>query len=592
MVGDLVAAALAPFSGIISGVLGLWILVCALAWMVGGRRSVERLNASVVGGALGLVGGILAAALGAVAGLLRGVVVAGAPVALSAVLGFARPRRVADPTGTPLVGRVAADPGRVAGLEALGPGNHMTPAGVVPGVHMVTVAMSDAGKGQTIVNYQIQHQLTRTAQNLIVIDAKASAPLTAVARAYLGPKDRLYVYSMHSRDLASSSLRLFADPERLADVAYMLCDESGLQDSHWNDKAAELIEAVARALTALRWQAERAAARFGGGAEAAGPGEEEITASLNEVHDHVIDREKLAELRRLSPLVDNVADNEKEWGYIRSTAARRLKPLAARGLRRVFAAGEDTEQPDFGPSPDGGRAVVIVRPDPKSAQRLGRYVSAVLDVLYRLAAEGGDAGGPGTKVIVDEAASYMRIANLGEYLDLGRESGVQLHYVLQSATQLAARLKDRDQAEHLIGSTEVKAVGATGDPKTAQTISRLSGRSTVHYRGPVRKGHILGDWREKEKPNVTEEEILAQKKGEWTVQYAGDALRLVRVGKEHYHYRQAAGPREHEIRGVVEGDHRAPGLLREHGQDSEKEQGDGAEPPEAPPPDDEPELDW
>lgn len=591
MVGDLVGAALSPFSGFIAGALALWIMVCALVGMFGGKRSVERLNARVVGGVLGLFGGVLVAALGALAGLLRFLVVAFVPVALAAVLGAVRPRRVADPTRTPLVERVGADPARVPGLNSLGPGNHATPAGVVPGVHMVTVAMSDAGKGQTIVNYQIQHQLTRTAQNLIVIDAKASAPLTAVVKAYLRPADRLYVYTMHSRDEESSSLRLFADPERLADVAYMLCDEAGLQDSHWNDKAAELIEAVARALTGLRYQAEMAAAALVGEAAAAGPGEEEITASLNEVHDHVADREKLAELRRVSPLVDNVADNEKEWGYIRSTAARRLKPLAVRGLRRVFAAGEDTEQPDFGPSADGGRTVVIVRPDPKSAQRLGRYVSAVLDVLYRLAAEGGDAGGAGTKVVVDEAASYMRIANLGEYLDLGRESGVQLHYVLQSATQLAARLKDRDQAEHLIGSTEVKAVGATGDPRTAQTISRLSGRSTVHYRGPVRKGHVLGDWREKEKANVTEEEILAQRKGEWTVQYAGDALRLVRVGKEHYHFTQTAEPKEHEIRGVVEGDHRAPGLLRSPGRDSEKED-DGPEPPESGPPDDEPELDW
>jgi hypothetical protein len=449
------------------------------------------------------------------------------------------------------------DPARMPGLTDLGHGNHATPAGVRKGVHKVTVGMSGCGKGQTDVNYAIQHHLERSDEHLVVVDAKANAELSKVARAYMRPEDRLYVYSMHSADPESSALRLFADPDRLADVAFMLCDEQGAADNHWNDKASELVEAVARALTALKAQAERAAAELSG---APAGGREAVTASLNDVRDHVADKEKLLELRRVSPTVANVADNEKEWGYIRSTAARRLKPLQSPTLRRVFAAGGETEQPDFGPSPDGGRTVVVVRPDPKTAKRLTRYVYAVLDVLYRLAAAGGEAGGPGTKVVVDEAASYVRLDNLGEYLDLGRGSRVQLHYVLQSVKQLVARLGPHE-AEHVVSSTEIKILGATSDAQTAAFVSRISGRSMVHYRGPRRDGEFLGEWRETERPTVTEGEITSQTEGEWTVQHGGAVIEKAKVERRHYHHVRALEPKEHGTRGVAAGDHSAPPLL-------------------------------
>lgn len=439
--------------------------------------------------------------------------------------------RVRNPD-RPVSGRRRVNPTRMPGVERLRNGLHYTAGGVVEAVHKLVVAMSGAGKNQADLNYELQHQLLYSDEHLILTDPKAKAPLSQIVRAYARPEDRIFVYSFHPRDPHSSALRLFRDPGELADLAYMLTDEPNDKDSHWNGKAGDLIAAVATALT-----------------EEDGAGGE-ITATLNAVRDVIADRVRLEEMRDASAVVSNVADIEKEWGSIRSTATRRLEALSNPVVRRVFAGRPDDPQPDL--SRTNGRDIVIIRPHPRSAKRLARFIYAVLDANYRAAADGGDASGPGTKVLIDEAASYMRLANLAEYLDLGRESKVQVTYVLQGTKQLAAKLGEKE-AEAIISSTEVKVVGKTDDGETATMISELSAPMTVHYRRPAQSDELRGEWAERERRLIEPFEITSQEEGQFTIQH-GARVTKVAVPATRYHYTQMPAPRRRRLYGVADPD--------------------------------------
>jgi hypothetical protein len=88
------------------------------------------------------------------------------------------------------------------------------------------------------------------------------------------------------------------------------------------------------------------------------------TTTLCDVREVVDDREALKELRKESRRVDNVADEEKEWGYIRSTAARALEPLESARARALFDA-DRVRMPDFtGPR----RQIVFLCPDPGAGE--------------------------------------------------------------------------------------------------------------------------------------------------------------------------------------------------------------------------------
>ena len=469
--------------------------------------------------------------------------------------------KVSDPTSAELVTRRRVDPARPRGIEALGNGNHSTVGGVVGAVHKVIVGQAGSGKNQTDLNYELQHQLEYSAEHLIVIDPKKNAPLTKIVQAYARPGiDRVFSYSFHPADHDSSSLRLFKDPDEAADLAYMLCDEPGEKDSHWNGKAGDLIAAVAQALSWLSQEAELATAEFAGEQRRMEFQDlAEITVTLNEIRDVIVDREKLNQLIDISPLVSNVADESKEWGYIRSTASRRLSALSSMVVRRVFAGGAGTPQPDFART--DGRDIVIIRPHARSAKRLARYIYAVLDANYRHASDGGDAGGPGCKVLVDEAGSYMKLQNLPEYIDLGRESKVRMTYVLQGVRQLKSKL-GTEEAMHTITATEVKVIGATSDSETAEMMSRLSGKSRVHHRKPRQDSEILGQWDDEERPLVAEQEITRQVEGQWTLQH-GPRIWKVEVPENRYHYAQAAEPRpDHPLWGHVDPDtYKVPPIL-------------------------------
>jgi type IV secretory pathway TraG/TraD family ATPase VirD4 len=244
------------------------------------------------------------------------------------------------------------------------------------------------------------------------------------------------------------------------------------------------------------------------------------------------------------PMVENVADEAREWGYIRSTAAKALKPLAYPNARRVFAGGPGVEQPDF--SRTDGRDIVIWRPDWSSAARTYRLITAGLHATIMSAVRGGYAGGPGTTAILDEAGSFMRLSRLGTYLDLARGGKLNMLYVLQSRTQLAAQL-GRDEAERIWAATEAKIVGPTTDLQLARDIAALSGQRRVHYSGPRQHDEILAQRRETTRNAMNETELTGQQEGEFTLVHRGKIVKY-RVPRKFYHHRQAKQPPEERPR--------------------------------------------
>lgn len=437
-------------------------------------------------------------------------------VSLPAIFG---PRRTRNPQSVELVARKRADPSKPAGAEH---GSWPLMGRSYDAVGLAVIGESGSAKGQTIVNQVIRHQLTHGSEHLIILDIKPE--LETIVRQYARPEDRIYLYTSHAAKKKSSALNLFGDIDMAGDVAEMLTRPERSKDPYWAEKAADLLE------TAARHYHHRA----GGGA-----------VSLGLLADVVADRDRLADLRDRDAAVDNVADNTKEWGSIRSNSARALAALKMERVRRMVDPLAKTTQPDFGSW--GGRTIVLLQPSEELADRLAPLMSTMLHVLYLKAAAGGWGGGPGTKFIADEAASFMALERLSRYLEIGRGRKVQTMYVLQSRKQLVDVLGE-DRADRTLAATELQCVGATSDLGTAEFMERLSGPDRVHYRGP-RTPEGRRPWHEHMRPKIQAHEITAQGRGDWTVRHHAE------VGKYHvpegcYYYRQT---------------HPAPQPLRVHG---------------------------
>jgi hypothetical protein len=380
---------------------------------------------------------------------------------------------------------------------------------ILPAVHQGIIAGPGAGKNQAFLNYQIRDAITASSQNLIVVAPKKETEEIVYRYAKRGA--RVFRYTSHPKDEVCSALDLFENDFRVADVANMICDAPNEQ-AHWKEKAEQAIDAI---VTTLRLLGR--------------------PANLPAVRDVVSSREELARMRRISAELDEVADEPKEWSYIRSTVTRVLKPLKLLHIRRVFAARDETARPTFDRR-HGGRDFVILKPRPGASDAEKRLVCAALDVLYRSACDAGENGGAGTRVIVDEAASFMRLERLPEYLELGRGLRTQLTYVLQSTKQLAAVLGN-DEAEQILASTDLLVVGATNDLSTARMIEAASALERVNYWGPRQHDELVPGLRETVRPRITAQEVLAQEKGEWTIK-RGPKIWKVRVPEKHYFYRQ------------------------------------------------------
>lgn len=410
-------------------------------------------------------------------------------VALPSIFG---PPRSRDPQKHQFVKRKTADPMRPGGAEH-GSWPYMGQAW--PAAHFGLAGESRSGKGQGGINHIIRHQLLNSPEHLIINDVKPE--LEGIVKRYARPDDRIFLYTTHANKRKSSALNLFGDLDTVAEMMRVLTRPEDSKEPFWARKAAGGLSETARHLHRQQ----------GGGA-----------VSLGEIYDIVSNRDRLNDLRDRAPAVDNVADNPSEWGSIRSNMLEALEPIGIPRVRRMLDPLPQTTQPYFGPG--APRTIVILQPAEELGGTLEPVIAVMLHVLYHLAAAGGWAGGAGTKVIADEAASFMALHRLPKYLELGAGRKVQLMYVLQSRKQLVDALGD-DTADRVLSGTELQALGATTDTGAADFFERLSGPARVQYRGP-RNPNGDRPWQDHMRPKVQAHEITAQARGDWTVRHHAD----------------------------------------------------------------------
>jgi hypothetical protein len=258
------------------------------------------------------------------------------------------------------------------------------------------ISKAGGGKDETLLGPALYHELKRGSSDVVVMDPKLEQLAAARKSGYLPKGADLYVYGtspgLPAED--TDAFDVFA-LERNLTTARILTEEES-RDSHWQHKAANLLVAVHVALEEETGEA----------------------ATLCDVREVVDDREALKELRRGSRRVDNVADEEKEWGYIRSTAARALEPLESARTRAIFDAGR-MRMPDF-TSPR--RQIVFLCPDPGAGEEEAKLTAAQVEVLVQLGRHAGTRRIQ--KFFVNEAASFTSLTRLPQYVDIGRGEGV------------------------------------------------------------------------------------------------------------------------------------------------------------------------
>lgn len=366
------------------------------------------------------------------------------------------------------------------------------------------ISKAGGGKDETLVGPAFYHELTRGSSDVVIMDPKLEQLEAASEGGYLPRDADLYVYGTSPKLPVgrTDAFDVFC-LERNLTTARILTEEES-RDGHWQHKAADLVVATWAALE-----------------EATGE-----MATLADVREVVDDREALKELRRRNRRVDNVADEKKEWGYIRSTAARALEPLEAARARALFDA-DRVRMPDFA-SPR--RQIVFLCPDPGAGEEEAKLTAAMVEVLVQLGRRTGLERIQ--KFIINEAASFTSLTRLPQYVDIGRGEGVYLLYVLQSWSQLVRRLGAAG-ARNLWTGSAAQIVGQGAEPELAEEMSRytdpmrLTHRQPRQYRQDPGGEHVS----EERRQALLRHHITGLKMGEWVMRVAPEIYRYEVQGR-------------------------------------------------------------
>jgi type IV secretory pathway TraG/TraD family ATPase VirD4 len=361
------------------------------------------------------------------------------------------------------------------------------------------ISKAGGGKDEGLVGPTTYQELVRGAADLVVMDPKLEQLMLALEHGYMPADADVYVYGTSQRlDVsATHAFDLFALQSNLS-TARIITEEKS-QDNHWQHKAAELVATAQSALEEI--SGERVA--------------------LDYVREVIADREALAELRKESPVVANVADEEKEWGYIRSTAKKALEPLDSERVKRLFGS-EGVCMPDF-TSPR--RQVVFLCPDSGAGDEESRLTAAMVDVLVQL----GRASGPGRvqKFIMNEAGSFMSLPKLPHYVDIGRGESIYMMYVLQSWSQLVNRLGVAG-ARNLWSGSAAQIVGQGAEPELAEEMCGYADPVRRAHRQPRQLRDAPGGERvaEERRPGLQPHHITGLGVNEWVMRVAPEIYRF------------------------------------------------------------------
>ena len=361
------------------------------------------------------------------------------------------------------------------------------------------ISKAGSGKDETLVGPAVFHELVRGVADLVVVDPKLEQLAAAYWNGYLPPDADLYVYGT-SPGLPpewADAFDVFA-LERNLTMARILTEEES-REGHWQHKAADLLVTVRAALEGLTQE----------------------TVTLADIREVVADRQALEELRNEDRRVDNVADEEREWGYIRSTAARALEPLEAARARALFDA-DRVRMPDF-TSPR--RQIVFFCPDPGAGEEEAKLTAAMVEVLVQLAR--GTGSNKVQKFVMNEAGSFMSLPRLPHYVDIGRGEGVYLMYVLQSYSQLVRRLGAAG-AKNLWTGSAAQIVGQGAEPELAEEMSRYTNPVRITHRQPRQHGQDPGGEHlsEERRQALLEHHITGLKTGEWVMRVSPEIHRF------------------------------------------------------------------
>ena len=364
------------------------------------------------------------------------------------------------------------------------------------------ISKAGGGKDVGLVGPTVFQELVRGVADLVIMDPKLEQLVAAGRYDYIPRDADIYVYGTSPRlGPGTDAFDLFTlgDTSGSSLSTARIITEELSQETHWQHKAAELIVTVREALVGLT--GERAA--------------------LDYVREVIADREALAELRRESPAVANVADEDREWGYIRSTAKKALEPLKSERVGALFG-DEGVRMPDF-TSPK--RQIVFLCPDSGAGDEEAKLTAAMVDVLVQL----GRASGPGRvqKFVLNEAGSFTSLPKLPHYVDIGRGESIYVMYVLQSWSQLVSRLGVAG-ARNLWSGSAAQIVGQGAEPELAEEMCGYSVPERRNHRQPRQYRDAPGGERiaEERRPGLQPHHITGLGVNEWVMRVAPDIYRF------------------------------------------------------------------
>ncbi len=319
-----------------------------------------------------------------------------------------------------------------------------TPCGEYDEPHMVAIAMTRAGKNQTLLDPTVWNVLRYRLESAVVMDAKGDMVARFASRIGRGQ----WVFTFLEEHPSSCAINLIETPRMAASTAAALYSVEHTKVPAFGMGARDIFEALAEAL---------------------GYSESDIV----ELFQCLKNPERLRALAETNERL-RVALTGENRKFIADVITSARLPLAALGrpeVARVFAPEPGAPQPHF------EKKEIVWVCIPQDAKDVALLAGAIVHNLYNRATKSRR----GTYFLVDEAGSIMTIENLDHYLQVGRGLGAYFFLILQDVSQLQDKLGVA-KTRSVLGNAGVQFWGKSNDTETARYASDLSGQVRVQYR--------------------------------------------------------------------------------------------------------------
>lgn len=375
-----------------------------------------------------------------------------------------------------------------------------TPCGEYDEPQMVTVAMTGAGKNQTLFDPICWNVLRYRKESAVVMDIKGDLVSKFGPRLCGGQ----WAFTFLEEHSDSSAINLIETPRMAASTAAALYPVRHVKVPAFNMGARDLFEALAEAL---------------GYSE----------SNMVELFHCLKDPERLQKLAETNDRVRAAisGENRKFVSDVITSARLPLAALERPEVARVFAPGPGAPQPHF-----EEKEIVWVC-IPQDSEDVALLAGAIVHNLYNRATKSRR----GTYFLVDEAGSTITIEHLDRYLQVGRGLGAYFFLVLQDISQLQDKI-GAAKTRSVLGNAGVQFWGKTSDSESARYASELSGVVRVPYRNYEHHGGERA-WKQfwsatgapyrledRNRPGLMVEHLYGLSKG-WWYAYSGDPTSIM-----------------------------------------------------------------